>query len=55
MGLKVKSEFFYEDNGIVDSTNLGWIQTTFNTLTETFYRVGLRENFKKTMEMVYHT
>ena len=42
--LKVKADFFYADNGVVASNNLGWIQTTFDTLPGLFDRVGLKMN-----------
>ena len=30
--MTVKAEFFYVDDGLVASTNPGWIQSSFNTL-----------------------
>ena len=52
--LKVKEAFLYADNGILASTNLGWIQTMFDILTGLFDRVGLKTNFKRTVGMVCH-
>ena len=40
---KVKAECFYSDDGVVASTNLGWLQTAFNTLTGLFDRGGDEE------------
>ena len=39
---------------MVASTNPGWIQTVFNTLTGLFDQVGLKNNFRKTVWMVCH-
>ena len=39
--LTVKSEFFHADNGLVASTDPGWKQLVFDTLTGIFDRVGL--------------
>ena len=52
--LKVKAAFLYADNRILDSTNLGWIQTGFDMLTGLFDPLGLKENVKKTVGMVCH-
>ena len=52
--LKVKSSFFYPENRMVASTNLGWIQTDFDMLTGLFDWVGLKTNVKKTVGMVCH-
>ena len=46
--------FFYADDGVVNSTDLGWIQTAFDTMTILFDRVGMRKNIKKTVGMVCH-
>ena len=53
--LKVRVEFFYADYGMVDSTELGWLQTVFDTLTGLFDRVVLKINVNKTVRMVCHT
>ena len=50
--MNLKEAFFYEDNGMVASNNLGWIQTAFDMLTGILDRVGLRKNFRKTVGMV---
>ena len=52
--LKVQAAFLYADNGMVDSTNPGWIQTAFDTLTGLFYWVGLNNNVRKTVGVVCH-
>ena len=52
--LKVKAAFFYVDNGMVASTNSGWLHTAFDILTGLFDRVGLKTNFKRTVGMVCH-
>ena len=39
----VKASFFYANGGMVSSTELGWIQSEFNTLTGLFERVGLKK------------
>ena len=36
--LKMKASFFYADKRMVASTNSGWIQTAFDTLTGLFDR-----------------
>ena len=41
--MKVKEAFFYADDGMVTSTNQGWIHTAFNTLTGLFDRIGLKK------------
>ena len=46
---------FYADDEMVASTKPGWLQTTFNTLTGIFDRVGLRKNAQKTVGMVCQT
>ena len=50
--LTVKAEFFYANDGIVTSTDLGWIQLAFDMLTGIFDRVGLRANVQNTVGMV---
>ena len=42
--IKMQSAFFYADNGMLASTNLVWIQTAFDTLTDLFDWVGLNTN-----------
>ena len=48
----VKSEFFYAKDGVVSSTDPGWLQLEFDFLTGMFDPVGLRTNERKTVEMV---
>ena len=48
----MKVDFFYADNMMVDSTDPGWLQSEFDTLTGLFDRVGLRKNVSKTAGMV---
>ena len=54
MRLKAKAAFFYADDRMVVSTETGWIQTKFDTLTGLFNRVGLKKNVTKTVGMVCH-
>ena len=51
----VKVELFYADEGLVASTDPGWLQSEFDTLTGLFDQVGLRTNVRKTMGMVCRT
>ena len=46
--LTVKAEFFYAYDGIVASTEPGWLQLAFDTLTGIFDWVGLQKNVRKT-------
>ena len=39
---------------MVESTNLGWIQTAFDMLAGLFDRGGLKTNANKTIGMVCH-
>ena len=48
----MKTVLFYADNKLVASTDMGWLQSAFNTLTRIFDRVGLRTSVRKTMGMV---
>ena len=45
---------FYADDGMVASSDPGWLQGAFNTLIGLFDRVGLHTNFGKTVGMVFH-
>ena len=38
---------------MVASTNPGWLQTAFDTLTGIFDQVGLRKNVRKTVGVVF--
>ena len=42
--LTVKAVIFYADDGMVTSTDPGWVQLAFDMLTGMFYPVGLRTN-----------
>ena len=50
--LTAKTDFYYVNNKLVDSTYPGWIQSEFDTLMGLFNRVGLRTNVCKTMGIV---
>ena len=49
-----QATLFYADNGMVASSDPLWLQGEFNTLVGLVDRVGLRENFRKTVIMVCH-
>ena len=48
-----RSTFYYADYGLVESTNLLWLQGAFNTLTGMFERVGLWKKVGKTARMIF--
>ena len=48
----VKEELFYAEDVLVASTDPGWIQPVFDTLTGIFGGIGLRENVCKTVGMI---
>ena len=50
--LTVKVELFYANDGMVASTDPGWLQLAFDMLTGIFDRAGLRMNVRKTVGMV---
>ena len=50
--LAAKAALFYADKGMVDSTDLGWLQSAFDLLTGLFDRVGILTNIQKTTGMV---
>ena len=50
--LNVKAAFFYAYNGMVASTDPGWILSMFNILTGISNWVGLRKNAHKTVGVV---
>ena len=52
--LKVQDDILYADNGMVASTDLGWLQTAFETLMGLFDRLVLKTNPAKTVGMVCH-
>ena len=47
-----QSALFYADDGMVASSDPGWLQGAFSTLVGIFYRVGLRKNVGKMVGMV---
>ena len=47
-----QAALLYVDNGMVDSSELRWIQGEFNTLVGLFDRVGLHTNVWNTVSMV---
>ena len=50
----MKQAFFYADDSVVESTDLGWLQLEFGILTGLFDRVGLQTNIQKTMGVVFN-
>ena len=44
---------FYADNGVVASTDPGWLQSEFDFLTGLFDQVGLRTNVRKNVGIVF--
>ena len=50
--MMLKAAIFYVDGGMVASTDLWWIQSTFYTLRGIFDRVYLRKNVRKTVGVV---
>ena len=50
--LTVKAAFFYANDGMVASTDSGWLKSAFDTLTGLFDQVGLHINVRKTMGVV---
>ena len=52
--MKVQENIFYAYDGMVASTDPGWIQTAFDTLTGIFDWVGLKKNVRKTIGMFCH-
>ena len=50
--LTTKAEFFYANDGMVASTDPGWIHLAFDILMGLFDKVGLRTNVRKTVGMV---
>ena len=53
--LTAKAEFFNANDGVVASTDPGWLQSEFDMLTGLFDRVGLRTNVCKIVGMVFRT
>ena len=52
ISLTVSVALFYADDGLVDSTDLGLIQSAFDTLTGIFNRVGVRTTARNTVGVV---
>ena len=53
MGGKTPIPLFYADYGMLVPSDPGWLQGAFNTLVGIFDQVGLQENVRKTVGMVY--
>ena len=51
--MTVKAEIVYADNGVVASTDPGWLQSALDLLTGIFDRVELCTNVRKTVGMVF--
>ena len=51
--LTVKAEFFYADDGVVASTDPGWIQSEFGFLTGLIDWVGMWTNVRKIVGIVF--
>ena len=50
--LTVNSALLYDNSGMVESTDPGWLQLAFETMMWLFDRVGLWTNVRKTVGMV---
>ena len=48
-----RAAFFNADNGLVTSTDPVWMQGEFDILTVLFDRVGLQENVRKRVRMIF--
>ena len=51
----MKAALFYANNGVVASTDPGWLQLEFDFMMGLFDRVGLHTNVRKTVGMVFRT
>ena len=49
----MKAALFYANNGVVASTDPGWLQSEFDFMMELFDRVGLHTNVRKTVGVVF--
>ena len=47
-----RTDFFYVDGGLVESTDPVWLQGAYDTLTGFFNRVGIWKNPRKTVRML---
>ena len=50
--MTVKASFFYADDGLVASTEAGWIKSAFDRLIGIFNRVGLQKDVRNTVGVV---
>ena len=50
-----QAALFYANDGMVASSDPGWLQGAFNTLVSLFDRLGLWTNVGETVVMVCHT
>ena len=48
-----QNSLFYADEGMIESSDPGWIQGAFSTLVRLFHRVVLKTHFGKTVRMVF--
>ena len=48
-----EGRFLYANDGMVASTDLGWLQLAYDMLTGLFEQVGLWTNVRKTVGMVF--
>ena len=53
--LTVNAALFYANNGVVASTDPGWLQSEFDFMMGLFDQVGLHTNVRKTVGMVFRT
>ena len=53
--MTVKAALFYAKNGVVTSTDTGWLQLEFDLMMELFDQVGLWTNVRKTVGIVFRT
>ena len=51
--VRVRSMVFFVDGGLLVARGNGWVQTGFDVLVGVFERVGLHNNTRKEMAMVY--
>ena len=46
-----KSTFFFADGGLLESTNIEWLQELFDIITHLFGQVVMRNNLENTVAM----
>ena len=51
--VQMMKTFSYADNGLLASTRPKWLQRVFNVLMELFDQVGMQENVRKMVGMVF--